>query len=242
MHASSLKFIVLAAIYAAIPVYAAEVTTGTNEPEQIAKRGQTTTGCPEPVSKTKERVAGKWLALTDNTIQHTELFVVNGRLTSNTSAEKYYFKSIRLHVGLVPSAKVAKLRTGTTARTEYDIALNSSRYRFVEWGSWEFALKRLSPAGETLAIQVLGTENQAIPQEAYLVSKEARDSYEPGWVKIERAGDFNGDGVLDLLLSYQSKAAVGLKLWLSDPKSGKHLAPIVAVTAYSDCGVLTLQW
>lgn len=125
-------------------------------------------------------------------------------------------------------SKVTKLRTGTAVRTEHDIVLNSSRYRFIEWGSWEFALKRLSTAGETLA------ENQAIPRKAYFVSEKARDSDEPGWVKIERAGGFNGDGVLDLLLSYQSKAAVGLKLWLSDPKSGKPLAPILAVTAYSD--------
>lgn len=235
MHASIRLFVLFAALSLASPLYAAEITTGSNDPEKIVKRGQTTTGCPEPGAKTKEPIAGKWLALTDRAIQHTVPFVVNGRVTSNSRGEKYYFTNISLQVGPVPIATITKMRTGTTAPTEYDIKLNSSRYRFIEWGSFGFAIKTLSPLGRTLATEVYGSENQRIPREAYSLSKEGRDSYDPGWVEIERAGDFNGDGVLDLLLRYQSKEAEGLTLWLSDPGSGKHLEPIVAATAYGDC-------
>jgi hypothetical protein len=215
--------------------YSAEITTGRNDVEKLAARGQTTTGCPEKLSSEKEVVVGNWLALTDSEIVPTKLFVVGGKVISEKPAEKYYFKDIPVLRGPIGQARTSKRDVNTAARTEYDIELGKSHYRFIEWGAWGFALITLSPSGREEYSEVYGSESNAIPHEAYEVTTGQRDEYEPGTLQVLKAADFNGDGVIDLLLKYWSKEAGGLKLWLSDPKTGRHGEPFVSPTEYSDC-------
>ena len=59
----------------------------------------------------------------------------------------------------------------------------------------------LGPSGNQKSLEIPGSSSQSIPEDAYLVSAEARD-YGFGSLEVVRAGDFNGDGIVDLLLGY----------------------------------------
>lgn len=218
-----------------LSVFSAEITTGMNTPQKIVERGQTTSGCRESSSKIKKPVIGKWFALTDIVIRPTNLYVHHGKVVSNNPREKYYFKGIPFRIGKIVKARFTRRNINTTARTEYSIVLSNSRYRFIEWGASGYALITISPSGKKLRTEIYGTVNNIIPPEAYIVTKEPRDSYDPGGVRLVKAGDFNRDGIVDLLLRYWVKEASGLVLWLSDPKTKRHLEPFDSPTEYSDC-------
>lgn len=202
----------------------------------IVERGQSPNGCPQKNSKRRTPLPGKWLALTPTAIHNANPFVVVNAVQSDKTDERFFFTGVPLKLGRIQIATITPIPTGTTARTEADIELGASRYRFVEWGGGasEFALIPLGPSGKKKSLDVLGSSSQSIPQDAYLVSAEVRD-YGFGSLEVVRAGDFNGDGIVDLLLGYQTKEAEGLVLWLSDPVSKKHMEPLVSPTMYTDC-------
>ncbi len=218
------------------PAHASERASGGSEAQKMVVRGQTTSGCPEKPMRKRTALPGDWLALTETAVQPTRLWVDRARIVSERPSERYFFRDIPLGVGPITTARVKGLDVGSTARTEHDVALGNARYRFIEWGAFEFALVTLSSSGKATGAEFSHSEIKAIPPEAYSVTKEPRDIYEPGTLKILMAGDFNADGVPDLLLDYWSKEAGGLVLWLSDPRTGRHHAPFVAATRYSDCG------
>ncbi len=214
---------------------AMKITTGGDEKAKIVKRGQSPSGCPDTIAKTRSSLSGMWLALTPTEIRNAKPFVLGNAVQSNNSDERFFFTGVPLKVGPVQAAIVNSLKTGTTARTEVDIKIGVSRYRFVEWGAWEFALLTLGPSGNRVSIEISGSHSQSIPKEAYIASSESRD-YDQGSMKVVQVGDFNGDGIVDLLLGYNAKEAEGLVLWLSDPMSKRHTEPITSPTAYFDCG------
>jgi len=234
MHKLSL---IAALVIAVIPLLAdaAQVATGRGGEEQIAVRGQTPDGCPSTSSPKKESVEGSWLALTGTAVVVTELFVLEGKVVSDNLAERNFFKGIPLRVGPVANARIDERHVNTPARTEHDIKLGSSLYRFIAWSSWGFAIKTISLDGKELITEVFGGNGNDIPTIAYAQERDDPDN-ELGSLALIRAGDFNGDGVVDLLLQYSAKEATGLMLWLSDPKTGKHFEPFVSATEYYDCG------
>jgi hypothetical protein len=214
---------------------AIDLSTGGNDDSKIAERGQSPSGCREADSKQRMHLRGKWIALTPDSLQSTKPFVAKGTVRSADASEKFFFSGIPLQPGEVQNATVKPLRTGTTARTEAEIVLGESRYRFVEWGADGFALERLTPSSATVRLQVFGMQERRIPKEAFVKTQQPRDSYEPGTLKVVRAADLNRDGIVDLLLRYHSKEADGLVLWLSDSRSKRHRKPIYSATTYGDC-------
>jgi hypothetical protein len=198
----------------------------------MAERGQFFTGCPAKSSDKTKNVVGKWLVLTEETIQPTKLFVVKGRVVSKAKNEKYFFRNIPLQTGKYAKAQVRKVRTNTTARTESIANLNGIKYRFVEWGAYDFAITKFSMDGTILKMEVFGPADKAIPAYAHEISKERRHE-EHGVLQIIRAGDFNADGELDLLLQYTSRAT-GLVLLLSDRKAATY-SELRRATYYHDC-------
>jgi FG-GAP repeat len=209
-----------------------EISTSGSGSMMLAERGQTIDGCPKQPKASKRPIAGKWLALTDKHIISTKLFVLNGRVVSDDPNERFYFKDIALKTGQYTPSQVKARPTNTTSRTEYSFSFGGKSYRFTEWGAFEFALSAVLPTGQTRLVQI--SRGDAIPSEAYTVSTTPRE-YDVGSMKLESVGDFNGDGYPDLLLSYGSKEADGLVLWLSNGKSGKYQEQIVSATEYSDC-------
>jgi hypothetical protein len=214
---------------------AIEITTGRDIPEKIVERGQSPSGCPDSTSKRKERLSGKWLALTPTVVREAEPFVTANAVTSSKADERFYFTGVPLRVGEVQNATIKQMPTGTTARTEVEIRLGALRYRFIEWGAFSFALRTLAASGKNHSLEVHGAEGPSIPKEAYVATAEPRDGYDAGTLEVIRAGDFNADDVVDLLLRYQSKEAGGLVLWLSNPESRRHMEPVVSPTWYGDC-------
>jgi hypothetical protein len=215
---------------------AAEMTIGSGEDAVIVVRGQTASRCPTKQSgKKKLPVGGKWLALSSDEIRPTKLFVNSDGVSSNRSDESYFFRGIPILAGAVVNGRIDHRKINTSARSEYDITLGKQRYRFIEWGAIESALQLLSPEGKVTKTYFSDSETKTIPPHAYKISKEIRDNYEGGTMGLIRAGDFNGDGKVDLLIGYSVKEADGLMLWLSDPKTGNYVEPYASATEYGDC-------
>jgi hypothetical protein len=215
-----------------------ELTTGSGRgPQRLAESGQSPSGCPDPSLNSRAELDGKWLALTDTTLRRANPYVIDNQVTSGKSDEKFFFSEVPLHAGVVHVATTEPIRTGTTARTELEIKLGAARYRFIEWGAFTFALQTLTVSGGIKSTEVYSDVDslQAIPKDAYVVTSRPRTSEDPGTLDLIRAGDFNNDGVVDLLLRYEDKEAGGLILWLSEPGSERHQAPIVSATWYGDC-------
>jgi hypothetical protein len=233
------SFALLGALLLSCNASGIELTTGRDGPQQLAQRGQSPSGCPDTEAKGRFDLSGEWLSLTDTSIQSAKPFVLDNKITSSNSDEKYFVAGIPLRTGTTPSATVRPRQTGTTARTQYDIQLGPLQYRFIEWGAFAFALKRRTSSGavESTEVYTLIDDDgkDTIPKYAYAPNNKPRTNEDPGILKLLRAGDFNGDGVVDLLLYYESKEAGGLILWLSDPASKKHVAPIIVPTWYGDC-------
>ena len=202
-HWSRLAWLLIGYVLISSKLHAMEITTGGIEPKQILERGQSPSGCSDKTSKGRLPLLGQWLALTPKAIQNANPFVIANAVKSSKSDERFFFTGIPLKVGPIQNFTVNHRLSGTTARTEADIKLGASRYRFIEWGGGasEFALMTLGPSGNQKSLEIPGSSSQSIPEDAYLVSAEARD-YGFGSLEVVRAGDFNGDGIVDLLLGY----------------------------------------
>jgi hypothetical protein len=215
---------------------ATEITAGSNDPPQIVERGQSPSGCSDKKSKRRLPLPGRWLALTPTEIRNSKPYVILNSVSSSKSDERYFVAGLPLKAGAIQTTTLQPRPSKSTARTEVDIKFGTSRYRFVEWGAWNFALIAVGPSGKKISIETSDPSNDSIPKEAYIASAQPRDIYDVGAMTIVQAGDFTGDGVIDLLMSYQSKEAQGLVLWLSDPVSKRHSEPVTSPTAYFDCG------
>ena len=205
---------------------------------KITVRGASPSGCDDSVSKHRQRLSGNWMALTDHphqpTIRTSRPWVENNQVLSRRQDEYYFFKNIALKPGPLNYASWQARPIGTTARKEFDITLGKARYRFITWGVESFALQAVLPNGTTRLISIHGDTDGKIPNAAYASSRapEASDEGETG---IAAIADFNGDGMLDILLSGSWKEAEVLILWLSDPVSRRHGIPISSATNFGDC-------
>ncbi len=204
--------------------------------QQIVERGQTLSGCSEPDAKGKIRVEGTWLALGNGEIKKVDLFTNKGLVDARKKDSQYFLNAIPLKEGKVTNASFSLLKINTEARTEYAVKMNSDRYKFITWGPSEFAVLKEQSNGKFTAMPMQGSEH-VIPKSAYKIIHSAPDPDEAKHVHIIRAGDFNGDGIVDFLLGYSAKEAEGVHLLLSDAKSGGYSRRITSATSYADCAM-----
>lgn len=225
-----MPYICLAGV-AVLSVSANAATISTDGPPYLAKVGQTIDGCSSdsPAEREDGPIEGNWFAFSGDAIAPAQPYAKGGRVLTNRKSDKILLQEVKLAGGRVELAKWSVIDTRNAARTETKIQFRQREYRLIAWGSESFALETVGPKRTREYSDPSATE---IPEYAFQ-PREPDHDYEPGGTAVESAGDFNGDGVLDVLYSYSVKEAEGLVLWLSTP-AGAH-ALFVSPTSYSDC-------
>ena len=196
----------------------------------IAVRGQNDGGCAtDQESGPSAIVPGKWLAMSSRSIQPTILQKVKGVLRTENQDNEYFFNNLSLTTGEIDFATVKVKSTSRYFLEEWFISWRGRHFIFRKLG-FDFELTEHSKTGRIIS------RKGRFPSQANLRNAvEEYDSEYGEWLSVKRAGDFNGDGRLDLLLSYREKEAHGLALQLSDKRSGSFVEVANSPTEFTDC-------